>query len=431
MSITELESRLEKIYADIELHKKGLENLEKSKSLVKGQLNAIRDPVSRLPLEIATEIFLRCLPAHPEPAADEVPMILLRVCNAWTTIALSVPSLWTTIHLNFPCSEHLCQIVEKWIQRTKTLPLSISLSGPPEEGVADTILLHSKQLKRLEICVIPDPDPDASFDNSYHQFLADLKPRPLPSLQVFRLDDAWQEAFEWDAIHRFLSFAPNLTHCIIENILMSEYMNPVDQLVLSSMRRLIFSDSSSLPEMYGSWRTSDELLKFVTAPQLEVLTLPMYDITSEMLLSFLQRSSPQLRELALQFDYGINDDILNPDSTHLAHLPECLLLIPTLARLEMWIRDNSVLENLATALNSFDTLPNLRDLVLRWILTPPSESMWDTLLSILYTRRGSQLRTVRIDFKSGTPLSIPSTFGSAVRELSKDDMEVSTGWFEY
>ncbi|KAJ7482835.1 hypothetical protein B0H11DRAFT_1627770, partial [Mycena galericulata] len=58
-------------------------------------LNLIFDPMARLPVEISSDIFMRCLhtgPAPPDPR--EVPMILLRICHSWRNLALSIPSLW-------------------------------------------------------------------------------------------------------------------------------------------------------------------------------------------------------------------------------------------------------------------------------------------------------------------------------------------------
>ncbi|KAJ7657481.1 hypothetical protein B0H17DRAFT_870855, partial [Mycena rosella] len=65
---------------------------------------AVRDPVSRLPLEISSEIFIQCLPStsNPQPGARDIPMLLLNICNAWTDIALSTPALWEAIHIQFP-----------------------------------------------------------------------------------------------------------------------------------------------------------------------------------------------------------------------------------------------------------------------------------------------------------------------------------------
>ncbi|KAJ7120409.1 hypothetical protein C8R43DRAFT_853873, partial [Mycena crocata] len=55
---------------------------------------AIFDPVAKLPLELSSDIFLRCLPDDPAPNEAVAPMLLLRVCHAWSDIALSTALLW-------------------------------------------------------------------------------------------------------------------------------------------------------------------------------------------------------------------------------------------------------------------------------------------------------------------------------------------------
>ncbi|KAJ7788795.1 hypothetical protein B0H13DRAFT_1676394, partial [Mycena leptocephala] len=94
MSVQELRARIDKLSTEIVLQRRLLEKLEKDKSLVQRQLNSVLDPVARFPLEISSEIFLCCLPPLPEAAAHHFPMLLLKICNAWTSIALSTPALW-------------------------------------------------------------------------------------------------------------------------------------------------------------------------------------------------------------------------------------------------------------------------------------------------------------------------------------------------
>ncbi|KAJ6477595.1 hypothetical protein C8R45DRAFT_833399, partial [Mycena sanguinolenta] len=93
MSVDELRARIVQLDSDIELQKKVLDKLEKDRTLVKRQLNAALDPVTRLPLELSSEIFLQSLAPSPTGKQD-VPTALLRICNAWTNIALSTPRLW-------------------------------------------------------------------------------------------------------------------------------------------------------------------------------------------------------------------------------------------------------------------------------------------------------------------------------------------------
>ncbi|KAJ7315373.1 hypothetical protein DFH08DRAFT_715598, partial [Mycena albidolilacea] len=93
-SAKELRARIVKLETEIERQKKLLTNLECDKKPAQRQLNAVLDPVARLPLEISSEIFVLSRTAFPEPGAMHIPMLLLNVCNAWSNIALSTPTLW-------------------------------------------------------------------------------------------------------------------------------------------------------------------------------------------------------------------------------------------------------------------------------------------------------------------------------------------------
>ncbi|KAJ6525106.1 hypothetical protein DFH09DRAFT_936997, partial [Mycena vulgaris] len=94
MSAEELELRIDKLSADIIQQKEVLKQLESSKSAAQRQLNAIRDPVARLPLEISSDILIQCLPVRPGPNTSDAPLLFLNICNAWTDITLSTPALW-------------------------------------------------------------------------------------------------------------------------------------------------------------------------------------------------------------------------------------------------------------------------------------------------------------------------------------------------
>ncbi|KAJ7186469.1 hypothetical protein C8R46DRAFT_880640, partial [Mycena filopes] len=97
-----------------------------------------KPPVSRLPPEIATEIFLHFLPPllemhqlfDPEPT----PLLLCRICRHWRQIALSTPRLWRAISLMLiPSTEaraaRVLNLLQLWLARSGRYPLSISLWG--------------------------------------------------------------------------------------------------------------------------------------------------------------------------------------------------------------------------------------------------------------------------------------------------------------
>ncbi|KAJ7758803.1 hypothetical protein DFH07DRAFT_817993, partial [Mycena maculata] len=65
--------------------------------------------MARLPFEISSDIFMRCLPPHPSFA----PMLLLNICSSWSSIALATPSLWTIIHCESQ-SAKFAELLEAW-----------------------------------------------------------------------------------------------------------------------------------------------------------------------------------------------------------------------------------------------------------------------------------------------------------------------------
>ncbi|KAJ7604605.1 hypothetical protein B0H17DRAFT_1189718 [Mycena rosella] len=79
MSVAELQAQIDSLSANILRHKQALKDLECSKSAAQCQLNAIRDPVARLPLEISSEIFIQCLSTRPRPGSRHAPMILANI----------------------------------------------------------------------------------------------------------------------------------------------------------------------------------------------------------------------------------------------------------------------------------------------------------------------------------------------------------------
>ncbi|KAJ7292820.1 hypothetical protein C8J57DRAFT_1041812, partial [Mycena rebaudengoi] len=99
-----LRTRLAKIFTSITRQRKALEDLERSRIDTQRQLNCLLDPVSRLPVEISSEIFILCLPDPRDRGHNPkiAPLLLLRICTAWANIARSTPALWDTIHVDFP-----------------------------------------------------------------------------------------------------------------------------------------------------------------------------------------------------------------------------------------------------------------------------------------------------------------------------------------
>ncbi|KAJ6504611.1 hypothetical protein C8R47DRAFT_1245524 [Mycena vitilis] len=126
-SESELLMRIEELSTSINAQKQILQDLKSKRIQVQCELNAVRDPMAKLPVEISAEIFLHCLPSDspdPEPDLGPGPMLLqfLDVCHAWRSVALSTPALWTRVCMSSLATSGLGEI---WIGRARSLSLRI------------------------------------------------------------------------------------------------------------------------------------------------------------------------------------------------------------------------------------------------------------------------------------------------------------------
>ncbi|KAJ7464801.1 hypothetical protein B0H11DRAFT_2285063 [Mycena galericulata] len=417
MSVHELEARIEKLSADIAGQKKILADLEKSKSRVQRQLNAVRDPVARLPLEISSEIFLQCLPHFSEPGPHHVPMLFLNICNAWTDIALSIPALWATIRIAIPCAEGFVELLETWLQRAGSHPLSVSLSNNfdnSDPGVAPLIWQYGQQLKHLEFCY-------GKKDDGYEFIDIDIlgcsSPDPLPLLETLTIrcliDPPGDSDLGYYApqILELLRRAPNLVECMFDDVQTVHGFHDIKEtLVLPNLRRLTFGNGTDNPQ------SDDRILMRLTTPRLESLSVSVLGISGDDLLSFLERSSPPLRELVL-------GDAL--DSDDFEGLNESLRLVPTLARLELrsWPVTRRLDELVPASLPGL--LPDLRSLTIGFYL--PEPLWWETLLRVLTARR-AQIQIVFIEFGGEvSSCKIAANILAGFKELVAGGMKIHIG----
>ncbi|KAG7089081.1 hypothetical protein E1B28_010790 [Marasmius oreades] len=102
----------------------------------------ILSPFRRVPPEIWRLVFSCCLPGSDFPVRTitEAPLLLTRICRSWREIALTTPGLWNAIHINIArkpprfddvwytkMRARICG-VKRWLERSGSLPLRISLS---------------------------------------------------------------------------------------------------------------------------------------------------------------------------------------------------------------------------------------------------------------------------------------------------------------
>ncbi|KAJ7704923.1 hypothetical protein B0H17DRAFT_1301848 [Mycena rosella] len=289
MSIAALHARLEQIASAIETQEEILKNLRLTRCGVLRQLNDLRDPVSRLPLEIASEIFKQYLPNSPSPPS--IPLLLSSVCNSWTDIALETPCLWADLRVDAPprlfkarpelaaqYKEHL----SVWLGRTRARPLSLSLTGYSDTSVATIITRHAPQFRTLNLG-LPSADIYLEIFRSEASFT---------NLKYLSIRSPTHDGGPYDGEEFIKVFqsAPNLIKCTFEN----RYYWKVDgdrdgvQVIHRRLQSLtIHSDSDSAL-----------MLEYLTAPALKILDISAIDM-SEHFTPFLARSSPPLKKLTL------------------------------------------------------------------------------------------------------------------------------------
>ena len=113
---------------DVEIE--GLHQLEQDRVSLKRKINS-SSPILQLPSEISSEIFSAYLGGQSlqdDPESElESPLFLGRICSAWRELAWSIPSLWCSVDLNFEQRKINPLVVDQWLIRSHTLPLSIRI----------------------------------------------------------------------------------------------------------------------------------------------------------------------------------------------------------------------------------------------------------------------------------------------------------------
>ncbi|KAJ7700806.1 hypothetical protein B0H17DRAFT_212247 [Mycena rosella] len=378
---------IEAISADIDRQEEVLKKLKHRKNALRRQLNAVRDPVARLPLEISSEIFIQCLPSHPQPGAGHIPMLLLYVCHAWKEITLGTPALWAAIHLVFPRANGFKKGWETWLERARNHPISISFHN----GVASMAGQPAHQLKNLEIY--------ADFYDGKFALPTDMG--PLPSLETLTIGSLTQcvyfsRAFSAHQTLKFLRLAPNLRECTFRNF-------------CNGFGKHQFNDGS--------------ILKNLTLPALKTLDLGAVAFMTEPfstddLFNFLGRSSPPLLELHLR------GNVLK-----LMELEKSFRLVPTLTHVGLLSASRPLLEELFPALAQDTFLPNIRRLSIQscWPL-PASSGSYEALSRALSLRGNPLVLELRWRTNEDAEASRPSAdLCAEFRQLVADGMKIYIG----
>ncbi|KAJ7653381.1 hypothetical protein B0H17DRAFT_1100900 [Mycena rosella] len=399
MSIAELEARIDKISADIVRQKEVLKNLQRSKSVAQRDLNAIRDPVARLPLEISSEIFIESLPSHPSPDARHPPLLFLTVCNEWADIALATTELWASINLDDQRSGPP-SLLETWLKRAGSRALSLSL---PPKIIGEIYPIIGRHADRLRDLKMYHDDDDISL----------ISTTGFPFLETLTMSSIDANRFGRSTIGtiNILRACPNLVQCTFDNVFCDDdYAEEI--LVFPRVRSLSFG---TYPESYSG----DSILRHITLPGLQTLFISLHDIQPQDLLRFFKRSSPSLLQI------GMGDAVWRPEWTR-DQLEEFLSLLPTLTHFELLKPRWAILDYFLTIFaGSPHLLPNLSTVTLRVVYAPFQLWRYRILLHALLVRR-KQLHVVRVtwDQESEGP---PEDVAIQLRQLIADGMSIHIG----
>ena len=179
--------------------------------------NTILSPIRRLPLDVLHEIFFYCLPTHRNPImkASEAPVLLTRICSSWRAIALSSPRIWSKIHIPLTGDpsfspeygmvrdeailntrhqlftgvlQRRCDVVRRWLSRSGTCPLSISITHPG--SILDTPTPEEKEMFSILLSLADRwSDVDISLPgNLHHTLQANIQPSMFPSLNSLKVN---------------------------------------------------------------------------------------------------------------------------------------------------------------------------------------------------------------------------------------------------
>ncbi|KAK7022461.1 hypothetical protein R3P38DRAFT_1118871 [Favolaschia claudopus] len=370
---SELQQEIAALSSEIEAQKAILDDLIGRRSRAQRNLNAVLDPMARLPVELQSKIFVYCLRFDKDERASRpypklAPMLVSNVCQLWRDIAISTPGLWAPLRMEgSPRGDNSFQLYRVWLERSRPLPISLTLEVTSDlsEGVKHIIDWFACRVEEVSLLFLADPH------NEYR--IPQLRFQSLKKLVVTVHDKKLFYVQDWiDLMH----MSPGLLHCTFLADFSGYGDSPAgdfEPCTLLALKELRLGVRSS------SFRgiNSTILLRYITLPALESLhihcnkTLP--DAVSDFS-AFILRSSPPLRCLVLD-----------------APTAEYLYVVPTLETLSLTLSTSDLVSVLETLATDPAFLPNLEHLTCTLKCTR-SRGDFEVVVRMLKVRSLSTLR---------------------------------------
>ncbi|KAJ7490756.1 hypothetical protein FB451DRAFT_1552378 [Mycena latifolia] len=419
-SLAALSAQLEELASAIESQKQVLtvknqvlEDLERTRTAVRRQFNSLRDPITRLPLEISSEIFIHGL-IHPSynPNPLIAPLLFINICNSWTNIALSTSALWANLALRLPrqLTPEYKEFFSGWLGRAGAHPLSLWLSGWADEEVGVIVSKHAHHLQKLDLDLLTDPHGVFPCGNIF------------PCLKTLSIRDMPHSLCTVNESVQIFQSALNLLECIVSN--RAHYR------VSYQGRGAADVIHPSLQSLKLGGDAGGSILQFLTLPALKSLDIPFSASNPAYLIPFLTRSSPPLQHLTLDPSDGVWSR---------QTIEDCFRLLPALTHLDL--RGSADLQDCALLILADSAsklfLPDLTHLT---IVTGPfgDKEFYATLADMLSVRRTSsnvsvKLQSFHIEWDSHLQLSenvrpiLEENVKNILRSLMADGMEIYIG----
>ncbi|PPQ82711.1 hypothetical protein CVT25_009408 [Psilocybe cyanescens] len=306
-------------------------------------------PLSHLPTEIITEIFLnvcdrpilpRTSPNSSRKTSIVYPLFLGKICKEWRRVAWKCPLLWNVIHIPLSLRKYGQQLIllQEWVARSADCPLSIYLEMHDGEGLwrgtdflrglFSLLVEHSDRWENIDI-FLPKPSKgvlsaaclrvpllrSASIRalNSVDVPLEFLESSPsLRSLELKRISPKGVDCQNLtrlvasfvstaDLVYT-LQAAPNLQYCELGNTYGTPDSHPILHFSLPFLRVLKLRNCHS----------SALLPHFGIAPQLEDLEISEWNdhLDLDAMSTFLGRTQSSLQSFTIATGDSLNRDDL-------------------------------------------------------------------------------------------------------------------------